>query len=102
MLFRAAATAETKRQDWLCMRVQPTEREICGSGLLESNVRCDLLGALRGKLFYSCFLSDTASATETGFFAQHMGKKGVTYRKGFNGTKSYEGIPYEGEGAVKA
>ena len=34
VLFRAAATAETKRQDWLCMRVQPTGREICGSGLL--------------------------------------------------------------------
>ena len=39
MLFRAAATAETKRQDWLCMRVQPTAPEICGSGLLESKGR---------------------------------------------------------------
>ena len=36
VLFRAAATAETKRQDWLCRWVQPTEREICGSGLFES------------------------------------------------------------------
>ena len=29
MFFRAAATAETKWQDGLCVRVQPTEREIC-------------------------------------------------------------------------
>lgn len=26
---------KTKRQEWLCMRVQPTEREIYGSGLFE-------------------------------------------------------------------
>ena len=39
VLFRAAATAETKRPGLACMRVQPTEREICGSGLLESNGR---------------------------------------------------------------
>ena len=39
MLFRAAATAATKRQDWLCIPVQPTEREISGSGLLGSQAK---------------------------------------------------------------
>ena len=49
MLSIGITTALVERQKLRCMRVRPTERDMCGSSLL-SYTFCYFLGSLRGTL----------------------------------------------------
>ena len=57
VLFSGIATALIEREELRCMRVRPTEREMCGSSLLSCTF-CYFLGLVRGTLGHSTQLSE--------------------------------------------
>ena len=57
MLFSGIVTALIERQELHCMRVRPTEREMCGSSLLSCTF-CYFLGLVGGTLGHSTQVSE--------------------------------------------
>ena len=57
VLFSGITTALIERQELRCMRVRPTEREMCGSSLLSCTF-CYFLGLVRGTLGHSTQVSE--------------------------------------------
>ena len=57
VLFSGIATALIEGQELRCMRVRPTEREMCGSSLLSCTF-CYFLGFVRGTLEHSTQVSE--------------------------------------------
>ena len=57
VLFSGITTALIERQELRCMRVRPTEREMCGSSLLSCTF-CYFLSLVRGTLGHSTQVSE--------------------------------------------